>query len=216
MPTDIVNSPNLTSQDRRQEERRCAPRIPIPQGVPLTAEVETPNRVLRGAQCINLSPQGTLLDFGEGKCPRWEKNSKLSVILKLAGEVAKIPGVVRHRTDSRIGLSFNLNVLEQSPKDELAFSSIIRILERAVDRRTSSPMKGQAVIQTDQPTPAGSAKKNDTQSVIPEPRNMTQDRRGHERRMTLRISILPGIPLSADVVTPDRILRTVRCVDAEF
>ena len=215
MTTKSVTVPKQTIQDRRKGDRRISPRIPVPQGVPLTAEVETPDRILRSVRCVNLSAHGALLDFGEGKCPQLDKDSKLAVILKLAGEVAKVPGCVRHRTESRIGLAFFLEGLEESHGDKQALAIILRTLERAIHRRTSSLLKmDEGIRPADSPsTPAKSSREENTPPPTTQPHTRTTDRRQQDRRRSPRIPLLQGIPLRAEIVTPDRILRTVRCVN---
>ncbi len=87
-----VQSPTQT-----EDERQAGPRLTILRGIPLKAEVESMNRTLRDCRCINIGTLGALLDLGEATCPELSVESKLFVIIQLAGETVKLPGIVRHR-----------------------------------------------------------------------------------------------------------------------
>ncbi len=64
------------------------------------------NRTLRACTCINIGSQGALLDLGEATCPELPVESKLFVVLQLAGETVKLPGIVRHRKGNVLGIFF--------------------------------------------------------------------------------------------------------------
>ena len=213
MSTPTLKSEDGTLRDRRQDDRRLTLRITVPEGVPLFAKIESPVGVLRSVQCINLSSHGALLDFGDGKCPRFQKGHKVSLNLKLADEITSIPGLVTHRTESRLGISFDLNTWDPNSLQGEALANILGILERAIDRRSSPLLKS----RVDPPTEGGSSTPPSKPLQIPptlfEAGPTRHDRRQQDRRNEPRIPILQGIPLQAEVVTSDRILREVRCVD---
>jgi len=124
-----------SSQDRRQQERRREPRIPILQGIPIRAEVVTPDRILRPVRCVDLSPHGALLDFGTGKCPPLNLDAQVLVNLQIGSDTANIPSLVRHRTNSRIGVEFPFDRQAHLQDQEKSLVSILRTLERAISRR---------------------------------------------------------------------------------
>ena len=110
-------------------------RIPILRGIPLRAEVVTPDRILRAVRCVDLSSRGALLDFGEGKCPPLDINDQVLVNLQIASDIANIPGFVKYRTNNRIGVEFPFDQQTQLKDQEQMFGRILQTLERAVARR---------------------------------------------------------------------------------
>lgn len=121
--------------DPFDEEKRESPRLTIPQGIPITTEVESMNRILRPCKCINIGSEGALLDFGEAKCPELPVQSKLFVIVQLAGETAKLPGIVRHRYGNRLGVFFPIEGDPNFDEERKVFAIILRTLERGIERR---------------------------------------------------------------------------------
>ena len=117
-------------------ENRKSPRLTIPQGIPITTKVESMNRILRSCKCVNIGAEGALLDFGEDKCPELPVQSKLFVIFQLAGETARIQGVVRHRYGNKLGVFFPIAGDPNFEKEEKNFATILRTLERGIQRRT--------------------------------------------------------------------------------
>ncbi len=129
--------PVTRGQDRRHHNRRGTPRIPILQGIPLRAEVVTPDRILRTVRCVDLSARGALLDFGTGKCPPLAINAQVLVNIHIGGDIANIPSFVRHRTDNRIGVEFPFDLQTKVNEQAQGLGLILRTLERAVARRRS-------------------------------------------------------------------------------
>jgi hypothetical protein len=139
------NQKNLTENPRGSlaqtatltwEERRRFPRHTVLQGIPLKTEIETMNKILRSCKCVNLGAQGTLLDFGEDTCPELPVQSKLFVTIQLAGETVKLPGVVRHRYGSRMGVYFPIDGDPHFEEEQKVFAIILRTLERGIERRS--------------------------------------------------------------------------------
>lgn len=118
------------------EENRKSPRLTIPQGIPIRTEVESMNRILRSCKCVNIGAEGALLNFGEDKCPEMPVQSKLFVIIKLAGQTARLPGIVRHRYGNKLGVFFPIADDPHFEEERKAFAIILRTLERGIQRRT--------------------------------------------------------------------------------
>ena len=127
--------PNNSPSNSPSEERRQFPGLVVPAGIPIKAEVETIDRILRSCKCVNIGPQGALLDFGEGRCPNLPVESKLFVTIKLAGEVARLPGLVRHRYEDRLGIFFSTEGDPHFEDQEKVLGLILRTLERGIQRR---------------------------------------------------------------------------------
>ncbi len=119
-----------------EHDNRKSPRLTIPQGIPITTEVESMNRILRSCKCINIGEEGALLDFGHDKCPEMPVQSKLFVIIQLAGETAKLPGIVRHRYGNKLGVFFPIEGDPNFDEEKKVFAIILRTLERGIQRRT--------------------------------------------------------------------------------
>ena len=117
------------------EERRRFPRHTVLQGIPLKTEIETMNKILRSCKCVNLGAQGALLDFGEDRCPELPVQSKVFVSIHLAGESVKLPGIVRHRYGSRMGVYFPIEGDPDFEEKQKVFAIILRTLERGIERR---------------------------------------------------------------------------------
>ena len=128
---DTVQSPTQTEDDRQSGLR-----LTILRGIPIRTEVESMNRTLRDCTCINIGTQGALLDFGESKCPELQVEGKLFVIIKLAGETVKLPGIVRHREGNRLGIFFPIEGDPHFEEERKVFALILRTLERGIERRT--------------------------------------------------------------------------------
>lgn len=94
------------------------------------------NRILRSCNCVNIGAEGALLDFGEDKCPEMPVQSKLFVIIQLAGETAKLPGIVRHRYGNKLGVFFPIAGDPNFEEERKVFAIILRTLERGIQRRT--------------------------------------------------------------------------------
>ncbi|MDT7041246.1 PilZ domain-containing protein [Candidatus Nitronereus thalassa] len=118
------------------EERRRFPRHTILQGIPISTEIETMNKILRSCKCVNLGTQGALIDFGEDQCPELPVHSKLFLSIHLAGESVKLPGIVRHRYGSRMGIYFPIEGDPHYEEEQKVFAIILRTLERGIERRS--------------------------------------------------------------------------------
>ena len=134
-PSEKNGLSTFDSSSDTQEECAEHTRLPILRGIPITVEIESMNRILRSCNCINLGPYGTLVDMGEDKCPDLSVESKLFVIIQLAGEIAKLPGIVRHRHGNRLGIFFPIEGDPHFHKEQQTFSIILRTLQRGIERR---------------------------------------------------------------------------------
>lgn len=121
----------------KQDESTENMRLTIPKGIPITTEIESMNRILRTCQCINIGPFGALVDMGEDRCPDLAEDSKLFIIVSLAGETVKLPGIVRHRTGNRLGIFFPIEGDPHFEEEQKIFSIILRTLQRGIERRKS-------------------------------------------------------------------------------
>ncbi len=128
---DTVQSPTQTEDDRQ-----TGPRLTILRGIPIKTEVESMNRTLRDCTCINIGAQGGLFDLREDSCPDLPIESKLFVIMQLAGETVKLPGIVRHREGNRLGIFFPIEGDPHFEEERKVFALILRTLERGIERRT--------------------------------------------------------------------------------
>lgn len=128
-------SATRTGVERNEDNRNC-PRFTIPRGIPIKTEVESMSRILRSCNCVNIGAEGVLLDFGEDKCPEMPVQSKLFVIIQLAGETAKLPGIVRHRYGNKLGIFFPIADDPNFEEERKVFAIILRTLERGIQRRT--------------------------------------------------------------------------------
>ncbi|MFB3115539.1 MAG: hypothetical protein ACE1ZW_06130 [Nitrospirales bacterium] len=128
---------DVPSPEKTEDENQPSPRFTILRGIPLKTEVESMNRTLRACTCINIGSQGALLDFGEATCPELPVESKLFVIIQLAGETVKLPGIVRHRKGNVLGIFFPIEGDPNFEEERKVFSIILRTLERGIQRRTT-------------------------------------------------------------------------------
>ncbi|GEM_PF-5235556 len=129
------SSPHSSAHMEMEEERRQSPRFTVPRGIPIKTEVESMNRILRPCKCINIGAEGALLDFGEDKCPELPVQSKLFVNIQLAGETAKLPGIVRHRYGNKLGIFFPIEGDPNFEEERKIFAIILRTLARGIERR---------------------------------------------------------------------------------
>lgn len=132
MPT----TQKTSSSEQLKGEEPSNTRLTLLRGIPLKTEVESMNHILRASTCINIGAQGALLDLGEDKGSDMPVDSKLLVIIQLAGEIVKIPGIVRHRQDNRLGIFFPIEADPNFEEERKTFSLILRTLERGIERRS--------------------------------------------------------------------------------
>ena len=132
------NIGQTTVQSPTQTKDNCQPglRLTILRGIPIKTEVESMNRTLRACTCINVGAQGALLDFGEATCPELPVESKLFVIIQLAGETVRLPGIVRHRKGNVLGIFFPIEDDPNFEEERKVFARILRTLQRGIERRT--------------------------------------------------------------------------------
>jgi hypothetical protein len=202
-----TKDPSKENPDRRQQDRRLYPRLPVIQGIPLKAVLETSDHILRDVRCVNLGSSGALLDFGEGKCPNLAPNSNIRVTLQLGSDTACIPAEIRYRTGDSVGVLFSSDRDPQIDDQGEALSLILRTLERGLARRgltTTRIVAMENESPTDNPAPATAT----VSPVVP-----PTDRRQQERREIPRIPVLKGIPMKTQFVGSDKILRDVQCVN---
>ena len=106
-------------------------------GIPIKTKVESMNRTVRACTYINIGSQGALLDLGEATCPELPVESKLLVIIQLAGETVKLPGIVRHRKGNVLGIFLPIEGDPNFEEERKVFSIILQTLERGIQRRTT-------------------------------------------------------------------------------
>ncbi len=131
-----TGQPPAQSPNQTEDENQSSPRLTILRGIPIKTEVESMNRILRASTCINIGAQGALLDLGEDKGSDLPVDSKLFVIIQLAGETAKLPGIVRHRQGNQLGIFFPIEDDPNYEEERKTFARIFRTLERGIERRT--------------------------------------------------------------------------------
>ncbi len=128
-------NPSSSTGNTQISEHRQFPRLEVPQGVPIEAEFITPDDILWTARCIDVSSEGALLEFHEDRNPKVDVGEKAFLHLRLAGEEAKLPAIVKSRLENRIGLFLPSDVISQTQDLEDAFFRILRTLDRAILRR---------------------------------------------------------------------------------
>jgi len=126
----------VQSHDNTEDESQPSPRFTILRGIPIKTEVESMNRILRACKCINLGALGALLDLGEDSGPDLQVESKLLVIIQLAGETVRLPGIVRHRQGNHLGIFFPIEGDPNFEEERKVFALILQTLERGIARRT--------------------------------------------------------------------------------
>ncbi len=123
------------SVDWRKPERRQARRLAVHEDIALKIELDAPDDTPWPARCININSGGVLLEFPPDKIPNVIVDSEVLVTLQVEEEVpAKVPGIVRHHVDRRLGIFFP-DLSGQSPAQEGHFFHNLRIIEREVLRR---------------------------------------------------------------------------------
>lgn len=133
------HSPRTSASGLREDvkvtDRRKFPRLVVPEGVPIEAEFITQDEILWDAQCIDVSSEGAQIECSEDRFPCPEEGEKALLILRLAGEMVKLPGIVMNREQNRISLFFPLDVISQDENQEETFFRILLTLDRAIRRR---------------------------------------------------------------------------------
>ena len=119
-----------SSRDKKHKELRSEFRAQVVEEIALRAEVRCSNGTIWQATAINLSQNGVLLQFPEGKVPPVRAEEKISVKLHCKDDIVWLPGVVRHRYADRFGVFFAKTVDPKAMATEHTLSRILRVVER--------------------------------------------------------------------------------------
>jgi len=120
------------SVDWRKQERRQARRLAVHEDIALKIELDVPDDTPWPARCININSGGVLLEFLPDKIPNVIVDSEVLVTLQVEEEVpAKVPGIVRHHVDRRLGIFFP-DLSARSPAQKDHFFHTLRIIEKEV------------------------------------------------------------------------------------
>lgn len=123
------------SSDWRKWKRRQAPRQVVPEGATISIELEFDDETRWPAQCLDISLTGILVEFPAQHVPHVHVERKVLLTLILKGEVAgKVPGIVRHSTERRMGILFP-EASTRTVEQEVRLSHIVRTVEREVLRQ---------------------------------------------------------------------------------
>ncbi len=128
-------SPSSSTGNTQLSERRQFPRLEVPKGIPIEAELVTPDKILWAARCIDVSSEGTLIEFHKVSRSQVDVGDKAFLHLRLAGEAAKLPAIVKSRQENRMGLFLPTDVITQNQEKEETFFRILRTLDRAIQQR---------------------------------------------------------------------------------
>jgi len=125
---------NASDKDRYCKDRQL-PRIPVSKDLGVRAELECPSGKRWTGCCLDIHIGGTLLKFAQANLPDVITDSKVFVTIQLDNEIAdKIPAIVRHIVDGRLGLVFP-DLSTQAPEQENHLSRIVRNVEREILRK---------------------------------------------------------------------------------
>jgi len=94
----------------KHKERRHSPRLSLSSGIQPQAEVRTNQNCSLPAILINLSQQGALLELNHRPFPSFRTDDQISVKFRLPHDVVWVPGIVRHCSESRLGVFFPLGM----------------------------------------------------------------------------------------------------------
>jgi len=119
-------------------EQRQTPRRVVPEGVTISVELELDDATLWTGQCRDLSLAGILVEFPDQHIPQVIVDKKVLLTLSQSGEIAgKVPGIIRHSTERRIGILFP-EAWARTVEQEVHLFHIVRTVEREV-RRQKTP-----------------------------------------------------------------------------
>lgn len=129
------SSPSSPRGETQVADRRKFPRLVVPEGVPIEAEFITQEEIIWEARCIDVSSEGAQIECPEDSYPKAEEGDKALLLLRLAGEVVKLPAIVMNRTKNRLSLFLPSDVISQNQSQEETFFRILLTLNRAILRR---------------------------------------------------------------------------------
>jgi hypothetical protein len=117
----------LPLADRRSGRRKA---IKFNQTLPVAI------RCGQGTVCegrvVNLSVQGMLVEFPDGKIPPVSMNAKVSVKLHYLGDSIWLPGLVRHRKGHKMGFAFPALTNQATRAGKHPLAVVLYSLSRAV------------------------------------------------------------------------------------
>ncbi len=123
------------SRDWRMSERRKVPRLPVPEDLAVKVKLEVPDKIPWSARCVNIHSGGALLEFHPDNIPILKVDNEVLITIQIDEDrPAKVPGIVRHHDERRVGIFFP-DLSGQSPAQEGHFFHNLRIIEREVLRR---------------------------------------------------------------------------------
>lgn len=126
------------SSHGKKWQQRHAPRLAVPDEVSIGIELEFDDEILWQAQCLDISLTGMLVEFPALHVPPVNAERKVLLTLKLNGTVAgKVPGIVRHSTERRMGILFP-DPSTRTVEQESHLSYIVRTVEREVLRQKTN------------------------------------------------------------------------------
>jgi len=122
----------------RTHDRRATPRnVPFKASGHFTAEVRVGSFPPALARVINLSRNGTLLEFSKANLPRVRVDEHITVKLWIQDDVVWLPGVVRHCYAKRMGVFFPRGLGKSIPNSR---QIVTRMLRSQDSRKTAPPV----------------------------------------------------------------------------
>ena len=110
-----------------RKDRRTTPRCPVlNEGGNLTAEVRVGSFPPALARVVNISRNGTLLEFSKATVPRVRVEEQITVKLWLHDDVVWLPGIVRHCFAKRIGVFFPPGIGKSIPNARQILNKMLR------------------------------------------------------------------------------------------
>ena len=109
------------------KDRRTTPRCsPLHEGGKLTAEVRMGSHPPYVARVVNISREGTLLEFQKPNLPRVRVDEHITLKLWIHEDVIWLPGIVRHCYAKRIGVFFPRSMGKSIPNSRQILNKILR------------------------------------------------------------------------------------------
>ncbi len=112
------------------EDRREGFRARVVHDLNLEAELRCSKNKVWPSSALNLSLNGTLLEFPKNQVPSLHIDEKVSVKLCCQEDSVWVPGVVRHKRVNRVGIHFPEFMHASSKSTEQIISRILRAVER--------------------------------------------------------------------------------------
>jgi len=123
----------------RTKDRRVTPRNTALNGSGhLTAEVRVGSFPPTLARVVNISRNGTLLEFSKSNTPRVRVDEPITVKLWIQDDVVWLPGVVRHCYAKRMGVFFPRGLGKSIPNARQIISKMLR----STEARRPAPQAG--------------------------------------------------------------------------